>query len=228
MDRHFSFATLWVVLLACATQTSTSALPYCVESEETRFLPDRSCQDDPDFIAFQNEIEQLVIQQAGPMLVRIHLDDDARISEACAVRGYGSGQWTARRRLAGLLAPPATSLSGPSCAAGSSLEFNRAQATYELIRIIERDCGRQSVDSRQFAECLDVWQRRRGEIWVFGSKQRYRVFVSTLEPSPRRTALLACTKRRPASGSDLPPIGIARVGVVLDECMNAQGWIELK
>jgi hypothetical protein len=228
MDRHFLFATVGVVLLACATQTSISSLPYCVESEEVRFLPDRSCQDDPDFIAFRNEIEQLVISQAGPLLVRITLDDDAKISDACAVRGYGSGQWTARTRLAGLLAPPATSLSGPSCAAGSSLEFNRAQATYELIRVIERDCERQSINPRQFAECLDMWQRRRGEIWVFGSNQRYRVFVPTREPSPRRTALLACTKRAPASGLDFQPIGIARVGVVLEECMRAEGWIELK
>ena len=228
MDRQFFFATVAVAFLACATQTSTSALPYCVESEETRFLPGRSCQDDPAFVAFRNEIERFVIPQAGPLLVRITLDDDAKIAEACAVRGYGSGQWTARSRLAGLLAPPATSVSGPSCAAGSSLEFNRAEATYELIKIIERDCERQSIDTRHFVECLDTWQKRRGEIWVFGSNQRYRVFVPTREPSPRRTALRACTKPAPASGFDFPPIGIARVGVVLEECMSAEGWIELK
>ena len=58
----------------------------------------------------------------------------------------------------------------------------------ELIKIIERDCERQSIDTRHFVECLDTWQKRRGEIWVFGSTQRYRVFVHTREPSPRRTA----------------------------------------
>jgi hypothetical protein len=229
VNAQVLLAIVGVVFTACAGNARSSALPYCEQPDESWHQPDRSCRDDPDFIAFRNQLEELVVPAAGPLLVRVALDADGRVAEACAVRGFGPNQWTARRRLGALLAPAAVSSSGAPCAAGARLEFNRAEAAYEFIRVTERDCLRQGLSDRQFIECLDIWQERRGEIWIFGSNRRYRVFVPTLEASSRRTALLACTERRPASGSGaFPPVGIANVTVDLAECMKAEGWNELE
>jgi hypothetical protein len=120
-------------------------------------------------------------------------------------------------------------LRAPACAANSRLDFNRTRAAFEFIRFVERECERQSTSPWQLVACLDASQQRRAEIWIQGIKQRYRVFVPTAEPATRRTALLACTERRPASGdSSFPPVGIARVGVDLQPCMRAQGWREIE
>ena len=212
-----------------AGEDPVSALPYCEETAAAGTPPEASCAADPAFVAFREEIEGFVVPRAGPLLVWIRLDDRARIEDACAVRGYGTGQWTARHRLAELLASPLASSSGPACAAGSRLEFNRAEATYEQIEIIGRDCARQSRSPRLYAECIRIWQQRRGEIWVFGSTPKYRVFTPIGEPSPRRSALLACTEPNPAAGSTrFPPVGIARPSVDLEACMESEGWRELK
>ncbi|MBW2419699.1 MAG: hypothetical protein JRH19_14235 [Deltaproteobacteria bacterium] len=231
MIRHFLFAAACVILLGCATGAPIPVLPYCEQPEEEWLAPDRSCQDDADFIAFRHEIDRLVVPAAGTQLVRVKLDDDVRIGEVCVVRGRGWDQWAARRDLAELLEPPSApaALSGPPCAAGSGLELNRGNAIIMLIRSIARDCADASASTRSYINCLDIEQRRRGEIWVYGGLRPYRAFVPIEEPSARRTTLLACTEWGPAAGTEqLPPVGIARVGVDLEECMKAQGWNEVK
>lgn len=90
-----------------------SALPYCDETAASGSAPDAACSGDPAFVAFRQEIEAFVAPSAGPLLVRLRLDDHARVADACALRGYGTGQWAARRRLAELLTSPVASSPAP-------------------------------------------------------------------------------------------------------------------
>ncbi len=218
-------------LLAFPLETRAAALPYCPEPPDPAGWPTpaRSCQSDPAFVAFRGALEKLVVPRAGPLRVLVSLDPGGRISSSCVVRAPGPFQWRARRRLGEVLDPPPASPTAPPCAANSVIDFNLGQATYETIELIQRDCERQSSSAFQLTQCLDGWQKRRGEIWIYGSTRRYRVFVPGFEAAGRRTALLACTRPRPATGSGaLPPVGLDLAGVPLEDCMERQGWIEVK
>lgn len=233
MVKHRVIPTIAIAAaLACTTPDAddTPALPDCPEDAALATAPDPTCQASTGFRAFRGELDEIVSPVAGPAWIRVTLDSNGAIAGACAVRGRGIGQWRGRRRVAEALGSDARELRGPACAAGSTLEFNRARATIETIRVIERDCERQSSTPWLLATCLQAQQEQRGEIWVYGDSNRlYRIFVPTAEAASRRTALLACTETIPAEGRrGFPPIGVARVGVDVRPCMRAQGWDEIE
>ncbi len=171
----------------------------------------------------------MIIPRAGPLRVLVSLDGEGRIASSCVERAPGPFPWRSRRRLGQVLDPPPDGLAAPACAANSVVDFNRGQATYEAIERIQRDCKRQSATAALEIECLDIWQKRRREIWIYGSTRHTRVFVPDFEAAPRREALLACTRPRPALGSrGIPSVGLHLAGVPLETCMKEQGWVEVQ
>lgn len=223
-------ALLTTMLLSSSCQTTTKALPFCAAPAADSAWSPPVCEDPSGLIEFRNEIEGLVVPAAGQFAVRVFLDEDARIAGACTIRGPGAGAWTTRTRLAEALDSSSTLPQAPVCAANSEMLFNRAASTIEVIKLLVRDCERQEGSLRGVSQCLDDHQRRRDELWVFGSfGQRYRVFLPGPDPSPRRAALLACTEQSAAEGlGGTRPVGIARVGADLEQCLRSKGWKELR
>lgn len=223
-------ALLATILLSPSCQTNIEALPFCATRGADLEWSEPVCEDPSELIEFRNETERIVNPAAGRFAVRVFLDEDAKIAGACTIRDQGAGAWATRARLAEALASRSTLPRAPACAANSEMLFNRAAATIEVIKVLERDCGRQALSPRRFSQCLDEHQQRRNELWVFDSPGKsHRIFLPGSNPSSRRVALLACTERESAEGfgGERPP-GIARAGIELEQCLRSKGWNELR
>lgn len=169
-------------LVACAT--NAPKLPHCARLEELQALPARQTCDETVYGEFEEQLAEVIVGDAGALLVRVEFDTEARVESACAKRASLPGDWVRRQALADLVERARQLGPGPRCLAGRRLDFNRYEAKRHEIEYAQRRCSDQvrrgmSVNQhgffRQFQNCmqsvadwivLDAWGSTRPVIFA--------------------------------------------------------------
>jgi len=217
--------------------TTSALLPRCPPVSEMRPAAEPACESAPAAEHFAREVLAPLVSEAGPLLVRVEFDDDARIDSVCAVESRLPGSWQARsrtgRKVASLDAPPP----GPACLSGTRLDLNEYGEHRVEVQKIVRTCRNHVRTLRvtrsaeepnmdwEFDNCMTGEQVARSEIWIFGSP--------TANPSVFSRGPKA-VDRRVAGRECFGPAGYRSEAEAIDEswelvvqCMEANGWKRL-
>jgi hypothetical protein len=138
-------------LLGCASSDSARApevsVPLCGSLGTLAPRPESCAAGELD--AFSKALSDLVPDPAHEALVRMELDDAARVRAVCVEPGPGYGPGRARRALAEQLDAILALAPGPACAAGKRIDLNRYEATWAQVHERETRCSEQTRVTRE-------------------------------------------------------------------------------
>ncbi len=217
------FAT--VAAFGCAT--GPPAIPFCPRMAELP-VATPECLAEPDAQRVVAELGTFIEEAAGDLLFRVAFDEAASVESICAQRPANDDidididGWTPRARLAGRSGEILSISPGPSCLAGTRLDFNRMDAKFAEIEGIAERCRREGLV--RYGSCVEQEQIQRGEIWMLGLG---RVFVKSPTGSKRRTAILGCSQNltpisRSTFGADITHIVVDPNEIT--DCLRGHGW----
>jgi len=135
-------------LAGCAsTEVDTRQVPLC-GPRETLAPPPEACA--PGALdEFSSTLWDAMRDPARSALVRVELDEAARVRAVCVEDGPGYGPASARRALAEHLDAVLALPPGPACAAGRRIDLNRYEAALAKVRDREARCGEQARITRE-------------------------------------------------------------------------------
>jgi len=234
----------WVIAIAlgalagCASVgADTSRVPLCGSLETLPPPPDRCVPG--ELGDFEDALSARMIEPASTALVRVELDDAARVRAVCVDPGPGYAPESARRtldeRLDAILALPP----GPACAAGKRFDLNRYEAKMSQVRDREARCQEQTRLTRETQH--DTTLRNARVRGVYGVYERE--YERCLEYDANWIRLDAPGSTRPAIfvKPEIPnPPGAnaydtasrclrkSRVFEKRAECIESEGWERLE
>jgi len=147
----FGLAISVGAIVGCAS-IDAERVPLCPALESLQPLPDAESCPGHELDEFSSVLSDRVVEHAGRALVRVELDDAAKVRSICVEHGPGYGPSSARRRLAPNLDAIMTLPPGPDCAARKRFDLNRYNAKFAEIRDREARCGEQvrtTVETRR-------------------------------------------------------------------------------
>ena len=143
-----SLAIAFGALAACASGGSdTASVPFCAPLATLAPRPDGCAPGELD--AITAALSERVLDDAGSALVRVELDDAARVRAVCVEEGPGFGERGARRSLSEHLDAIRAAPAGPACAAGKRLDLNRYAAADAEVRERMNRCQEQNRITRE-------------------------------------------------------------------------------
>jgi hypothetical protein len=154
--RGIALAVALGALAGCAApgpapraEEPAASIPFCGPLESLPPLPDSSACGDRELAKFEAVLWERIAKVAGRALVRVELDESARVRALCVGEGPGYAPGSARRTLAEhedeiLAVPP-----GPACAAGKRIDMNRYAAKLDQINERKARCGEQTRVTRE-------------------------------------------------------------------------------
>ena len=155
MVRQALFVLAIGLSLACAARSPGPAMaareevPLCGPIESLAPLPDaRSCGAG-ELGSYEDALTTKLDDHAKNSLVRVELDESARVATVCVVPGPGYAAPGARRALGDQLDALRALSPGPACAAGRRLDLNRYAAMDAVIRDRENQCHEQTRVTRE-------------------------------------------------------------------------------
>ena len=149
--RRLGLLGFAIGLLGCASSDSTRApevsVPMCGPLEMLAPRPEGCAAGELE--SFSNALSDAVPDPARQSLVRVELDEEARVSDVCVESGPGYAPGRARRALADHLDAIHALAPGPACAAGKRIDLNRYQAKWEQLHERETRCTEQTRVTRE-------------------------------------------------------------------------------
>jgi len=149
MVRYALLVCAGVLPLACASSSRQVAdpVPLCGPIETLAPLPERCEPGELD--EYSQALASRLLEPGASALVRVELDDGARVRSVCVGEGPGYGPASAQRAIAKkvdavLALPP-----GPECAAGARLDLNRYEAKWAEVHEREARCQEQTRVTRE-------------------------------------------------------------------------------
>jgi hypothetical protein len=146
--------SIWCVAIALGALTGCASaggdperVPLCGPIETLAPVPDHCAPGELDELT--RVLSGEVVGRAGRTLVRIELDDAARVRSVCAEQGPGYGPGSARRALAEHLDAILAVSPGPACAAGKRLDLNRYEAKWAEVHERDVRCTEQTRVTRE-------------------------------------------------------------------------------
>jgi hypothetical protein len=179
-----------VVFFSCASMSDVEAekVPLCGSLDKLAPLPDRCAPGELDAFtaALSNEIPP-----TSRKVVRVALDDAAKVRAVCVDPGHGSGSWSgswnARSGVAQNLDAIFALPSGPACASGKRLDLNRFGAKLAEIHDREARCQGQ-VDTSARNQTMVVGSQFYGR--EFDNCMRYQAdFIEVNVPGTTESAI---------------------------------------
>ena len=132
----------------CASvDTDPASVPLCGPLETLAPRADGCAPDELE--EFEQALSRELVRPANRALVRVELDDAARVRAVCVESGLGYGPGSARRALAEHLDVIRALPPGPACAAGKRIDLNRYEAKWAEIHERETRCGEQTRVTRE-------------------------------------------------------------------------------
>jgi hypothetical protein len=125
--------------LACTTLDYPNA-PLCKDTAELAPLPETACMAQPEAIAFHHRLKQAVNPSARALLVRVTLDETARVQRLCIANHGSRGEYGARNQLSTRLAEFSALEDAPLCLANRRFDLNRRAAKIEQIKRRRAEC----------------------------------------------------------------------------------------
>jgi hypothetical protein len=98
---------------------------------------------------YEASLADRIVPHAGRALVRVALDDEARVDAICVAEGPGYGPGRARRALGERLDEIRALAPGPACLAGKRIDLNRYEAVEARMRAQETRCREQTRVTRE-------------------------------------------------------------------------------
>ena len=137
--------------LGCASSDSARApevsVPQCGPLETLAPRPESCAAGELE--PFSKALAAAVPVPAHGALVRVELDDAARVRAVCVETGPGYGPGRARRALAEHLDAIHALAPGPACAAGKRIDLNRYEAKWAQVHELETRCSEQTRITRE-------------------------------------------------------------------------------
>jgi hypothetical protein len=140
--RSWALGLWFAPWLACASFDGENAsVPLCgpLASLPPRAGATGRCQEG-ELARFEDALAAVLIPPAGDALVRVELDEAARVKGVCVEQGANNAAWGAQHRIGreldALFALPA----GPACAAKTRLDLNRYQAKWAEAKALDVRC----------------------------------------------------------------------------------------
>jgi hypothetical protein len=175
----------------------------------------------------------MIEEMAGPLLVRVEFDSRSSVHAVCADRTSAETWRRARTRVANNLGTITDTPPGPSCLAGSRLDFNRREAGRAAAHHAVSACLRKGemvyqsnkknpsnpdwadrmIGGRHFWNCLYRSQKALHQLWLLDPVDDTTVHVYHETPSsaPRRETIRACSE-------------VEESGPALEACVKSHGW----
>jgi hypothetical protein len=148
VSRARALAIALGALVSCASPgADTSRVTECGPLGTLAPLPEACAPGELD--EFSSALWGAMRDRAHSSLVRVELDDAARVRAVCVEDGPGYGPGSARRALAEHLDAILALPPGPACAAGRRLDLNRYEAAFAELRDREDRCGEQTRITRE-------------------------------------------------------------------------------
>lgn len=242
MDTRLLLAPM-LALFSCASWVP--GLPACPSINELKPPASDECLATPEAGSTVSRMASLLEPQAGPLLIRVEMSAASSVESVCGDRSNTRGERQARKHLSEVSPSLASLPSGPSCLAGTRLDFNRSAAHAALVASSIRQCRREAsreleasrnnpsnpsqVDTvrsgRAYLDCLTRRQMELEEIWFFDRfvTTRFVVFIPAEGSARRRKAIRICSDPLETDPfSDQP--AVARLDEGLVDCMSSQGW----
>jgi hypothetical protein len=135
-------------LAGCASvDGDANRAPLCGPLETLAPRPDR-CEPG-ELGEFEQALSSELVHPPNSALVRVELDEDARVRAVCVEEGPGYGADSARRAVAEHLDAVRALPPGPACAAGKRLDLNRYEAKWAEVHDRESRCTEQTRITRE-------------------------------------------------------------------------------
>jgi len=126
--------------LACASP-QPHAVERCPSLKQLPPRPSAQCQADPEAVAYEDRLAALLTSAAGPLALRVALDERSRVAAICAEgTSRGMENARARRSLAANLGDVWGLPPGPACLGGARIDIDRRRAKLVEIERTESAC----------------------------------------------------------------------------------------
>jgi hypothetical protein len=147
--RWLRLLGLSIAVLGCASSDSARApeVPQCGPLETLAPRPESCAAGELE--SFSQALSAAVPDRTEESLVRVELDDDARVRAVCVDSGPGYGPGRARRALAEHLDEIHAVPPGPACAAGRRIDLHRYEAKWAEVHERETRCSEQTRVTRE-------------------------------------------------------------------------------
>src|SRR5437870_11877543 len=135
-------------LVGCASvEDDTQRVPLCGPIETLAPRPERCTPSELD--EYSQALASRLIEPGTSALVRVELDDAARVRSLCVGEGPGYAPASARRAIAKKLDAVLALPPGPACAAETRLDLNRYEAKWAEVHEREARCQEQTRVTRE-------------------------------------------------------------------------------
>jgi hypothetical protein len=142
---------LAIGILGCASSDSARApevsVLQCGPLESLAPLPESCAAGELD--SFSKALSDALPQTAHRVLVRVELDDAARVSAVCVESGPGYASGRVPRAIAERLDAIRAVAPGPACAASKRVDLNRYEAKWEEFHERDQRCTEQTRVTRE-------------------------------------------------------------------------------
>lgn len=221
----------WIVFLlalpafSCAS-VDAAQIAQCEPLKDQAALATASCSSSPEAVRFEQQLSETMGRDLGSLLVRVTLDEQARLGAMCVDGRPVPGGYRKRANLAARFDEFAAIDGAPECLAGRRIDLNRrkamqaeikrrtnrCQSEFESVRVIQSASTGAQVAQYEFEECLDyranwitLYAIGRQQPYIFGKPE-----VAEPETAEASETRAKCNKRR-------RPKDIAA-------CIEADGW----
>ena len=221
-----------VGVLGCAA--SGRQVEYCEPLSSLNPVAEISCQSTSEANDFAERYLAPLIDEAGPLIVRVEFGADARVESLCVEMSNARDAWSARSRLSRRIDETRAFPAAPACFSGTRLDLNefgahragvqeaRGNCRDHALRLWETRTAPDEYITRQADLCEEREQLRRGEIWLVGGSRFPTVSSRTPSSASRSKVLNACLD--PRILGDPPPDDFAQRRNLIIACMQDHGW----
>ena len=221
----------WTVLLlalpvvSCAS-VDAAQMPQCEPLEEQASLATASCSASPEAVRFEQQLSESMGRDLGSLLVRVTLDEQARLGAMCVDGRPVPGGHRKRANLAARFEEFAAIDGAPECLAGRRIDVNRrkamqaeikrrtnrCQSEFQSVLAIQSASNGTQLAQHEFEECLD-YRANWITLYAIGRQQPY-IFGKPEVAEPEN--LEASATRAKCNKRDRPKDIAA--------CIEADGW----
>jgi hypothetical protein len=225
--------------LACASSApEADRVPLCGPLESLAPRPEGCAAGELD--AFSKALSDAVAAHGKNALVRVELDDAARVRAICVEPGPGYGAGSARSALAEHLDAIHALAPGPACAAGKRIDLNRYDAKWAQVHERETRCTEQTRVTRDTQGPTTTVRDRtvRGAYGVYDLEYErcmdYQAdWISLDAPGSTRPAIWVKPEIPNPSGLDAYETAtrckrLSRIFEKRAACIEADGWERLE
>ncbi len=221
----------WTVLLlalpvvSCAS-VDAAQMPQCEPLEEQASLATASCSASPEAVRFEQQLSESMGRDLGSLLVRVTLNEQARLGAICVDGRPVPGGYRKRANLAARFDEFAAIDGAPECLTGRRIDLNRRKAMqvevkrrtnrcksqFDSVRVTQSASSGAQVAQREFEECLD-YRANWITFYAIGRQQPY-IFG---KPEVARPETAEASETRAKCNKHRRPKDIAA-------CIEADGW----